>query len=132
MKKLFVAATAVLGLLAPLALAEGPHIEPGPVLTLSDDAVEVARILLNPQLKKCVSKIQMSNYDVGSYKITAQHLKPGSTKYNFSGVAIVGGDVAVGQVNLSVYETRTSMMPFGTSITYTCKVTLPQRESTDL
>ena len=106
MKKLFTV-LAVTSLLSGIAVAQdGPTIEPGPVQELSGDATLVSRILLDRQVKDCVAEIQDSVYDVSLSKVTFQALAPGKTKYQFSGVALEGGDIAVGQAVLTVMETE--------------------------
>lgn len=102
-----------------------PEIEPGPVQNLSEDASVVSRILFSKQVQSCLEVLQNSPFDISITSITFQHIRPNWTEYQFSGVAIVGGDVAVGKVSMIVIE-KEQDGPLGAPVTnYSCKTSLP-------
>jgi hypothetical protein len=125
--KLFVAG--VLGSVvagnAAFAQQAGPHIEPGPVVELSPDAVAVSRILLDRQVSTCVAELQRSVYQIAFTEVTRQNLRPGEAVYTFSGIALEGGDIAVGDAVMTVTE-REQPGVFGNVVrVYACEVSLP-------
>ena len=108
-------------LVSSFAFANDPQTEPGPVMKMGDDAVELTRMLLNRQLSKCVDEFQ--RYDVSISDVTVQRLAPGSTYYQVNGVVLVGGDVATGRISLNISKRRVkATYGFGTMNLYTCNI----------
>ena len=126
MKKL-ITMLVVTSFIGGVAVAQNPpRIEPGPVQEFSSDVKLVSRILLDRQVKDCVTEIQDSVYDVSLRKVTFQSLTPRKTRFQFTGVAIEGGDIVAGKAVLTVMETEQDDV-FGNKVqVYTCKVSLPQ------
>lgn len=102
------------------ALADGPRIEPGPVMELGHEAATVARILLDRQLSKCVEEFQQD--DVAIKEVTAQNLAPGRARYRIEGVVLQGGDMAAGRIVLNIDESKKNGFGFAKVKVYSCKV----------
>ncbi|HXH30746.1 MAG TPA: hypothetical protein VNJ01_08020 [Bacteriovoracaceae bacterium] len=127
----FILAFAVLSVFSLSALAQvpeprGPRIEPGPVRALSADARVVSAILLNSQNKDCVTKWQKAPFDMSILSVAARNISPRKTEYRIAAMAIVQGDIAVGEAYLNISEERADGV-FGNSVmVYKCNVVLPR------
>lgn len=99
----------------------GPQFEPGPTKTLSSDAAEISRVLLNPRLKDCIKKFQED--DVAIISVERQMLSPDSRMYTISGVTLMGGDIATGSATLLITGKDIQGPGFGTTTVYTCTYT---------
>lgn len=119
---------AVIGLLGSVAFADDEEsFSAGPGSKMSEDAATVARMLLSPQaqIKECLAKIESSNLDVVWGDVTVQLLKKNVTRYVISGMALQGGDIAIGTATVAIEDTEVDF-GFGKRSAYMCTVTLPK------
>jgi len=78
-----------------LNTANEPVNESRQVHTLSSDTIDVTSVLLNHQLKDCVSQIQESGYEFLWRKVESQVMSRDETVYEFSAM-LLSGDMGVG------------------------------------
>lgn len=106
----------------------GPQHRPGPEVKLSDDAVLVTRLLRQEKVQICLEEINKNPLQWMLESITSQVMSPDLTIYNFSGLAILGGDVATGKINLKIRQEKVKggfgMSPY--TMRYECTVSLPE------
>jgi len=111
-------------LLALGAFADnGPVNEPGQVHTLSPDAIDVTSVLLNHQLKDCVSQIQESGYEFLWSKVESQVMSPDETVYEFSAMLLLG-DMGVGSAVMTVSRTWGERFMNMTPVIYNCRISI--------
>jgi hypothetical protein len=104
-------------LIAQTALAYRSQAQSSDERKLNDQAGKIARILLNRQISHCVSEFQKE--DVAISDVTEQELPSGSTRYQIKGEILQGGDIAVGQIVMTIEET--SPVPFAGK-SYSCSI----------
>jgi hypothetical protein len=104
-------------LIAQTALAYGSQAQADVENKLNDQAMKIAQILLNRQISHCVSEFQKE--DVAILDVTEQELASGSTRYQIKGEVLKGGDVAAGQIVMTIEETPP--VPFSGK-SYTCSI----------
>src|SRR4051794_12000911 len=89
-----------------------PTPDRGPWVKFSDDAHEISKILLNPQLAKCVAEFQQSKVIID--RVMRQARAPGITVYG-----VIGKSPGLGNIDLSINETVTDSESGKTKV-YTC------------
>ena len=97
-----------------------------PLIEMSQDARIVAEILLNKQLKYCVTKIQSSPYELKLNKITYQAMTEDQFNYQLAFRAIVGGN-SVGYALLKVNEQIVPSALDNTHL-FSCVVTMSENK----
>jgi hypothetical protein len=111
----------VLTLLSSVTFAqEKPQIEPGPVVTLSEESQEVADLLIDRQMRECIAQLQ--EHDSAITQVTRQALSPKQTVYVISGILLRGGDMVAGRFELVIDRLHQARLGIGSNTLLTCSL----------